>query len=152
MPVAKPCPVTCSHRQTRRVPISSASGRETRWSAQLSFHSNTRLCFPGNQDPQNRVAIGEQSIFGTVKSIFPLCRSRSCACGRRRWRHGVAGCKGRGCGMQLHLLTHSHTQLLQPPHFAQHSAQKKKIHFYLRFFSSFANFIASYHSYISFHF
>lgn len=142
----------------RSVPTSSSSpgGRETRWSAKPSFHSNTRLCFPGNRDPQNRVAIGEQSSWGTVKSIFLLCQSRSCACGRHRRQHGVVGwMEGErglqpGCRTQMLLLTRSCTRPPQPPHFAQQSAQQNNIvHFYLQLSSSFANFIVGYHSYVS---
>ncbi|KAJ7420712.1 hypothetical protein BTVI_20647 [Pitangus sulphuratus] len=42
-------------------PISLPGSRRTQWSVKPSFHSNTLLCFPGNQDPQNRVAIDDRS-------------------------------------------------------------------------------------------
>lgn len=76
--MAKPPPVTCQVRGMSRVPISSPGHRETQWSVKASFHSNPQLRFPGNQDPQNWVAVGTQSSLGTVNSIFPLNQSQRC--------------------------------------------------------------------------
>lgn len=80
--------VECPHLPTQL--------RETRWSAKPGFHSNIRLRFPGNQAPQNPVAIGMQSGLWTEKSIFPLHWSRNRACSRGRQPHHRAKWERRG--------------------------------------------------------